>query len=424
MKNFILFLIAGTFLFSSCKQSNEKLIKTEFKKYIQNNFDDPKSVKEIVSIEITDTISVEKIRFIMDMNLKVFHLTDSLNKLRDELNLNSIENILKTAKRGDLSTQLLVTYYCTQAIDLLNDRFKIINERAILESEINNFLDSLKQETPKYKYIIKYRRNFGDDLLLCKDVCYIDSLTKQIYFNIEEKELSEQISDMLKYTNESRRYLEKVENNRNEYYDICGKIENLSIPFVTYSNNENEKGNKTTSEWVLINGIKWAKCNVDKPGTFAKKPEDAGMLYQWNSKIGWSTTNPMVNSDGGTTWNAAMPTGNSWKKTNNPCPPGWRLPTLAEQNKLVASGSFWDDLNGVQGRFFGKGENRVFFPAAGYRFSSDGAHCYKGNSGYYWSSTSDGSHSAYGLECLSNDADTYNFDYGRRFGYSVRCVSE
>ncbi|MCL2510946.1 MAG: hypothetical protein FWF09_02730 [Bacteroidales bacterium] len=42
--------------------------------------------------------------------------------------------------------------------------------------------------------------------------------------------------------------------------------------------------------------MKWAIWNVDKPGTFAAKPEDAGTFYQWNRKIGWSSTNPMVNS--------------------------------------------------------------------------------------------------------------------------------
>ena len=44
---------------------------------------------------------------------------------------------------------------------------------------------------------------------------------------------------------------------------------------------------------VIINGVKWATCNVDAPGTFAAAPESAGMFYQWNRKIGWSATDPM-----------------------------------------------------------------------------------------------------------------------------------
>ena len=39
---------------------------------------------------------------------------------------------------------------------------------------------------------------------------------------------------------------------------------------------------------VVINGITWATRNVDEPGKFAARPEDAGMYYQWNSKIPFS----------------------------------------------------------------------------------------------------------------------------------------
>jgi len=41
-------------------------------------------------------------------------------------------------------------------------------------------------------------------------------------------------------------------------------------------------------EGVVINGVKWATRNVDRPNTFAETPESAGMFYQWNDKIGWS----------------------------------------------------------------------------------------------------------------------------------------
>ncbi len=35
---------------------------------------------------------------------------------------------------------------------------------------------------------------------------------------------------------------------------------------------------------VEIDGIIWAKYNVDAPGTFAKTPESSGRFYQWNNK--------------------------------------------------------------------------------------------------------------------------------------------
>ena len=49
---------------------------------------------------------------------------------------------------------------------------------------------------------------------------------------------------------------------------------------------------------VLINGVRWATRNVDAPGTFTTAPENAGMLYQWNRRVGWSNSEPMVNSNG------------------------------------------------------------------------------------------------------------------------------
>ena len=54
--------------------------------------------------------------------------------------------------------------------------------------------------------------------------------------------------------------------------------------------------NNTTDEGVEIDGIIWATRNVDAPGTFAENPEDTGMLFQWNRRVGWSATDPIINS--------------------------------------------------------------------------------------------------------------------------------
>jgi hypothetical protein len=65
------------------------------------------------------------------------------------------------------------------------------------------------------------------------------------------------------------------------------------IPTVLYSQNQNTK---TTDKGVKIGNTIWATRNVDAPGTFAEAPESAGMFYQWNRNIGWSTTDPVINS--------------------------------------------------------------------------------------------------------------------------------
>ena len=66
------------------------------------------------------------------------------------------------------------------------------------------------------------------------------------------------------------------------------------------------------ADGVLINGVVWATRNVGAPGTFVDKPEDAGMLYQWNRKTAWSATDKTV-----TDWDVTTPGGDSWEKAND-----------------------------------------------------------------------------------------------------------
>ena len=178
---------------------------------------------------------------------------------------------------------------------------------------------------------------------------------------------------------------------------------------------------ETRNDGVDINGIIWATHNVDMPGTFTAKPEDAGMFYQWNSKIGWSSTDPLINSNGGKTWNNSEITGNTWSEANEPCPLGWRVPTIEELKSLANAGSEWITLNSVAGRIFGNGDNTVFLPAAGYRSSNAGSL----NSSYsamYWSSTTNSS--SYGTQINFHSSDVSFYQYYRRTGCSVRCVAE
>jgi len=67
------------------------------------------------------------------------------------------------------------------------------------------------------------------------------------------------------------------------------------------------KYDETHDRGVIIDNIKWATRNVNKPGEFVVPtpgesafaiPREKGMFYQWNHDIGWSTDDPMVSSDG------------------------------------------------------------------------------------------------------------------------------
>jgi len=176
-------------------------------------------------------------------------------------------------------------------------------------------------------------------------------------------------------------------------------------------------------EWVLIDGIKWATCNVDAPGTFAAKPEASGMFYQWNKKVGWSATDPMINSNGGIHWDYTEGDGNTWEKVNDPCPQGWRVPTIAELQSLARVANEWTIVNDVNGYIFGDDNDLLFLPAAGSRYYNGGAHLNENRSGLYWSSGVDLNKAAFHLVFRNTTVPT-NFSSHRAGGYSVRCVQE
>ena len=179
----------------------------------------------------------------------------------------------------------------------------------------------------------------------------------------------------------------------------------------------------TTDAGVEINGIRWATRNVALPGSFAHNPEDAGMFFQWNRRIGWSSTDPLINSDGGTTWDSTPETGTAWHIENDPCPQGWRVPTSSELNLLNHQVGAWTQRNGVNGRVFGTVPNQIFLPAAGRRNAAGTTLDNVGTSGHYWSRTqeSESVPRAWALLFGSTYSSAAAIN-NRAGGLSIRCV--
>jgi len=157
---------------------------------------------------------------------------------------------------------------------------------------------------------------------------------------------------------------------------------------------------------VNINGVIWATRNVDMPGTFAKTPGASGKYYQFGSaKPSLNNDNtvylfPRWNNDT-TMWHGKP--GNWDLKKNNPCPAGWRLPTVDEFISLFESTPLNGD--GTQGKWkveFFDGEyvygcwlgpnalqaspNKpgiaIFFPAIGGLSTGEKDYIVEGS--YYW----------------------------------------
>ena len=178
---------------------------------------------------------------------------------------------------------------------------------------------------------------------------------------------------------------------------------------------------------VLINGVLWATRNVDAPGTFANNPEDAGMLYQWGIPVGWSNADPMINSNGGNTWNSFSPGDTIWTPANDPSPTGYRVPTDAEIQSLLSPLVDREEatLNGVPGmRFTDKSNgNSMFMPYPGWRDDHDLGDLYTvGEMGFYWSSWQTGDWNAHCLRIRDFFLDIYNPWKGD--GMSIRPVVE
>ncbi|MCL2247582.1 MAG: hypothetical protein FWC10_10845 [Lentimicrobiaceae bacterium] len=156
----------------------------------------------------------------------------------------------------------------------------------------------------------------------------------------------------------------------------------VTVVFLGCKKDDNEQTKErdplTYDEGVVINGVKWATRNVDKPGTFAIKPESSGMLYKWNSKVAWLVIGEFVDN-----WDNSLPDGTEWIKENDPSPVGWRIPTKEELQKLLDAGYILTEINGVKGLSFGTTPNTIFLPIRGALNSPEGK--IKSDVAAYWS---------------------------------------
>lgn len=175
-------------------------------------------------------------------------------------------------------------------------------------------------------------------------------------------------------------------------------------------------------EWVDVNGVKWATCNVDKPCTFTAKPSELGKFYQWNRSYAWSSESEGEELD------SSPNNSPKWEPVNNVCPEGWCLPTKTEILKLISSGSFAGTLDNVKGIFFaGKsgGEDKLLFFPYGTRASNGKLYSSKDTYGNIWAVSDEGDKDAsYNMGYQDGAGSWSSNPNNRNMGFYIRCVKK
>ena len=207
--------------------------------------------------------------------------------------------------------------------------------------------------------------------------------------------------------------------------------------------------------------IRWATRNLAAPGIFADCPSSSGefsvatrsgadnirgAFFQWNRIHVW-------HGAGDSGWNDTpeSSTTHTWYPENDPCPPGWRVPTYDELATLKLFEFGWTgDFagTGASGIVYGTYPRQLFLPGGGWLRGNGGVFdngigtwCPETSvAGVYWSSTGkceiehgmpDFAAHAFGFlykrPGIDGVVDGLRWTWingWRSMGYSIRCVAE
>lgn len=199
MKVKFTFLALALIIFASCQEESHKEIRKAFRQYVNENFGNPKDMKEITLIEFKDTVDISQLRTpiieALDADSTLIVKQDSIL----DWMLNNTEQVKKVA-----------LWFKNDFIDEMTNIISNYEKRDTHTEVRENIKRKIKEsyDAPDYyiHYLIKARMSDGEKNIVKEFHVYKDSKGK-LYTKDREMEISEVDETWTELMNEMKKLI-------------------------------------------------------------------------------------------------------------------------------------------------------------------------------------------------------------------------
>lgn len=197
----LLFLLA--IIVSCSKPTNEDKIKKSFEKYVEINFNDPRDLKEITSVELVDSFSTKdfknKVKECFEIQDSVVQLYNSLEKRLNELVNTTPYGV---GYFGIIPKREEAMNLLSQNASQLGNMIRRISMGILKDSEEFEYLQNFP-DTTIYCYELKYRINDNGKLVIKSIYANADEKAEQINYSTEKYDFNEDLVNFIKECKEA-----------------------------------------------------------------------------------------------------------------------------------------------------------------------------------------------------------------------------
>lgn len=214
----------------SCDNSIEGQIEKEFKHYVELNFDNPKDITEIVSVQLTDTTCYSRLKNAMEMTFDILEQTEEIYEIKQDMQMKRFREILAT-REGDLSEDYRARLMLQGVMQGISKHIAYVEEYALDKSYYTKkkaeLIDSTKVDSDYAivcNYKIKFRQKENENILMKEYFCYqniaLEPDLRKLIIQDQEMELDE-ISDYDKTLGEMMDITLKTLKLNEAYKKVC-----------------------------------------------------------------------------------------------------------------------------------------------------------------------------------------------------------